>query len=43
MFELGFKTDTQEAKRKIGELHESLKQISNIQIGLKGGDLDIAR
>ena len=41
--ELGFKSNTQEVKKNINELAANLKQISNIQIGLKGSDLDHAR
>ena len=41
--ELGFKSNTAEIKRNINELAANLKQLSNMEIGLKGGDLDRAR
>jgi hypothetical protein len=40
MVELGFKTNTEAIKKNINELAANLKQISNMQIGLKGSDLD---
>ena len=41
--ELGFKANTDAVKKNINELAANLKQISNIQIGLKGSDLDQAK
>ena len=41
--ELGFKANTEAVKRNINELTANLKQISNMQIGLKGSDLDQAK
>lgn len=41
--ELGFKANTEAVKKNINELAANLKQISDMQIGLKGSDLDQAR
>ena len=41
--ELGFRTNAQEAKKQINDLAINLKKLSNMEIGLKGGDLDAAR
>ena len=41
--ELGFKSNTQEVKKNLKELSASLHELSNMEIGLKGGDLDLAR
>lgn len=41
--ELGFKANTEAVKKNINELAANLKQISNMQIGLKGSDLDQAK
>ena len=41
--ELGFKANTEAVKKNINELTANLKQISNMQIGLKGSDLDQAK
>lgn len=41
--ELGFKANTQEIKKNINELATNLKQLSSMEIGLKGGNLDVAR
>ena len=41
--ELGFKSNTEQVKKNINDLAANLKEISNVEIGLKGSSLDDAK